>query len=263
MEGRASAFSLASVLFCIWFIMPVFSVAQKQPESFGKAIKETAVDLGVDPHFPPGTTGPHVHLYCHYFRNFVVKELDSGQKGDDWISIATNDPAHFTPCNQEHASGESVFQDWEEGYFGGVEGNLVFLVAADCFDLGCPFGVYDAFTGKKLFEDQRRLSPKGKISEIRLVDNSGNLVMHYPRVVAAECSLPLKKSECWKEILRNTGLAPQPMPNCVGYSGFNRREGRGTDDKSDPSVVSFPVEVTIPGFHTRILPGPVECWAAD
>jgi hypothetical protein len=194
-----------------------------------------------------------------------VKELDWGQEGDDRISIGPNDPAHLTPCTQKHTSGETVIpsEDQNAGYFGGVKGSFVFLDAADCFDRGCPFGLFDASTGKKLFEDQLRLSPKGRIAEISFVKRSGNLVMRYPSVVPAKCSLPQKKTECWNEILHTTGLTPQPIPKCVGYSGFNRHEGYGTDDESDPSVISFPVEVTLQDFKRRILPGSVTCWAAD
>jgi hypothetical protein len=262
MKGTTSVVRLVAVTMCGWFLASSPSAAQMQSESFDKAIKETTVDLGVSPYYE-GLSQRHGQLLCHYFQGFMVKEVDLGQKGDEWISIAANDPAHLTPCTLEHGKGEIVFQDWTEGYFGGAKGNLVFLVAADCFDRGCPFGVFDALSKKKLFEDQRGLSPKGKIAEIRFGKTGGSFFMRYPRVVAANCSLPQKKSECWRDILRSTGLAPQPIPTCSGYSGFNRSTGSGTDDKTDPSVVSFPVEVTIPDFKRRILPGYVACWAAD
>jgi hypothetical protein len=255
---KASVGLPVALILPIWAIATLPAFAQGRIESFDKAIKVTEVDLG-------SSSGPgrhHGQLRCHYFPGFVVKELDSGQKGDDWISIAPNDPSHPASCSQEHASGETVLQDWE-GYFGGVKEGLIFLDAADCSDRGCPFRVYEASTSKKLFEDQRRLSPKGKIAEIRFIRNGEHLVMRYPRVVTAECSLPQKKTVCWKQILSATGLNPQPIPNCIGYSGFIQREGYGTNDLTDPSVVSFPVEITIPGFNARILPGPAECWAAD
>jgi hypothetical protein len=264
MKGTASIARLALVSLCALPLVSVSPSARDQSDSFDKATKETVVDLGPSPYYPwPG--GRHGQLRCHYFQSFVLKEVDWGQKGDDLISIGPNDPAHLTPCTQEHADGETIIphEDGDAGYFGGVKGKFVFLVAADCFDRGCPFGVYDALTKKKLFEDQRRLSPKGQIAEIRFAKSGSNLVMSYPRVVAAECSLPLKKSQCWKQILHTTGLTPQTMPKCIGYDGFNRLEGYGTDDLRDPSVVSFPVEVTVPEFKSRILPGSVMCWAAD
>ena len=264
MERTKSVPRLIVVLLCAWPLVSVSAAAQEQSESFDKAIKETVVDLGPSPYYP-GPHPRHGQLRCHYFQSFIVKELDLGQEGDEWISITPTEAAHLISCAQKHAEGEAVIhgEDWVAGYFVGVKTNFVFLEAPDCSNSGCPFGVFEASTGKKLFEDQRRLSPKGKFAEIRFDRIGGTLVMRYPRVVAAGCSLPQKRSECWNDILHSTGLTPQPMPRCVGYNGFNRHEGYGTDDQSDPSVVSFPVEVTLPDFKRRILPGAVACWAAD
>jgi hypothetical protein len=194
-----------------------------------------------------------------------VKELDWGQEGDDWISFVTINSAHLTPCTQKHTVGEIVITggDWDAGYFGAVKENLVFLDAPDCANMGCPFGIYDPSTAKKVYEDQLRLNRNGKRTEILFLRSGGHLVMRYPRVVAAKCSLPQKKTECWKEILRTTGLAQQPIPKCFGYDGFNERTGFGTDDQSDPSVVSFQVEVSLPEFKTHNLAGPVACWAGE
>jgi len=262
MERMVSVARHVAASFCVWSLLTLSGSAQNQSESFDKPIKETVIDLGLSPYYP-AVRQNHGQLRCHYFQRFMVKELDWGQKGDDWISIASNDPAHLTPCSQEHNDDETLHREAQDEYFDAAKGNFVFLGAADCLDRGSPFRVFDVVSGKELFEDQRRLSPKGKIADISFAKSGANLVMRYPSVVAAECSLPQKKSECWKEILRSTGLGPQPMPKCIGYSGFNRSEGYGTDDQSDPSVVSFPVEVTIPEFKRRILPGPVTCWAAD
>ncbi len=261
MKGVVSIVRLAAISFCVWSIVTFTASAQQQTESFDKPIKETVVDMGPSPYYP-WINGRHGQLLCYYFQQFMVKQLDMGQKGAEWISIAPNDPAHLTPCNRKHA-GEKFRRDSQGEYIAGVKGSFVFLEAADCFDRGCPFAVFDAASGKKLFEDQRRLSPKGKIAEIHFAKSGESLVMRYPRVVAAECSLPQEKSKCWRQILTSSGLTPQPAPKCAEYNGFNQATDSGTDDLRDPSVVSFQVEVTIPGFNVRILPGPVLCWAAD
>ena len=261
------AFELWLVAFSLftWSLGSCSSAAQVQSDSFDKASKVLAVYLGPSPYYAPGPYQRHGELRCHYFPTFVVKELDWGQKGDDWISFAPNDSAHLNPCVEEHAKGEAIIpgKDGYAGYFDGVKGNFVFLRAADCLDRGCPFEVFEASTRKKLFKDWRRLSAKGEIAEIRFARIGHSLVMRYPRVVAAKCSLPLGKSGCWNKILRSTGLPPQPLPKCIGYDGFSEREVFGTSDQRDPSVISFPVEVTIPGFKQRILPGQVQCWSAD
>ena len=264
MKDKAFGIRLVVVLICAYSLLPVFSGAQNRTESFDKAIKETVVDLGPSPYYP-GKNPPHGQLRCHYFPSFVVKELDWGQKGDDWISFAPNIPSNPAPCVQDRVAGEAMMPvaDGNAGYFYGVKANLVFLSAVDCFNLGCPFGIYDPSTAKKLFEDQLRLSLKGKAAQIRFERAGQRLVMHYPRVVTTECSLPQKKTECWNKILRSTGLAQQPMPKCFGYGGFDKQTVFGTDDLSDPSVVSFQVEVTLPELKAHVPGGPVACWAAE
>jgi hypothetical protein len=261
MERTTPLARLFAVMFCVGSLVLPCSPAQRKAQSFDNAIRESVVDLGISPYYADSSKR-HGQLRCHYFPTFLVKELDWGQEGDDWISIARNDPAHLAPCNQESRPAEAFHRKGDE-YFDGVNGSYVFLGAADCFDRGCPFRVLDAASGSELFKDQTRLSPKGIIAGIQFLKRGDHLVMRYPTIFAAECSLLQKESECWNQILSSTGLKVQPAPKCIGYSGFNRKEGYGTDDLSDPSVVSFEVEVTIPGFKRQILPGPVSCWAAD
>jgi hypothetical protein len=192
MERAMPVARLVAVSVCTCSFV-LFSLAAKaQSESFDKAIKETVVDLGVPPENAGDPTAPHGKLRCHYFQSFIVKELDLGQEGDEWISITPTEGRRLTPCAQQHDKGEVVIhgEDWVAGYFVGVKKSFVFLEAPDCSNRGCPFGVFEASTGKKLFEDQRRLSPKGKFAEIRFARIGGNLVMRYPRVVAAGCSIP-------------------------------------------------------------------------
>ena len=220
-----------------------------QEESFDDPLHKTVVDLGVAPNVSPVE---HSALSCYYFKGFMVKELDLKELGDEWIAIAPDEDSSMLPCTQEHGKGEIVIQNWT-GYFAGVKGNLVFLNAEDGFNGGYPFGVFDAATGKKLFEDSREL---GKEEKLRFVSDKKGSVLRYQRIDVAECSIPLKKSECWEEIMRKSGLKSQPMPVCAGYGG--------NIDETDPSVVSYPVEVALqPGFERRLLSGPVKCWAAD
>ncbi|MGA2352149.1 MAG: hypothetical protein ABSF70_17065 [Terracidiphilus sp.] len=253
MDRKMSIVRLLAVLFCVWSPLTVAAFAQEQEESFDRATKEIVIDLGASPYYPAGPTQRHGQLRCHLFQRFMVKELDWGQKGDDWISIIPNS-TRLTPCTHEHIESEIVVPEWQGRYFSGVKGSFIFIDDSDCTDRGCLFGVFEASTRKKIFEDQRRLSAKGKIEEIHFARIGESLVMRYPRVVEADCSLPETKSECWNTILHTTGLLPQPMPKCVGYSG---------PDETDPSVVSFPVEITIPEFKMHLLPGPVACWAQD
>jgi hypothetical protein len=217
-------------------------------ESFDEPLRKMVVDLGVSEY----SAHEHSELRCYFYSSFAVKELDLKQQGDEWISIVPISASNLPSCAQEHSNNEIVIKDWS-GYFDGVKGNFVFLNADDGYNGGYPFGVFDAATGKKLFEDSREL---GKEEKLRFVADGKGLILRYQRIDVAECSIPQKKSECWEEIKRKTGLRSQPMPVCAGYGG--------NIDETDPSVVSYPVEVALlPGFNRRLLSGPVKCWAAD
>ncbi len=221
--------------------------AAPREESFDNPLRKTVVDLGAAPNVSPVE---HSALSCYFFNGFMVKELDLKELGDEWIAIVPASGSKVPPCVQEHGQGEMVIQGWT-GYYDGVKGNLVFLNAEDGFNGGYPFGVFDPATGKKLFEDSRELADR----ELHFASDEKRTALRYRRIHVAECSIPEQKDACWKQIEQKTGLSSQPMPACTGYGG--------NIDETDPSVVSYPVEVTLPGFNLRMLPGPVKCWAAD
>jgi hypothetical protein len=238
-------------------IMQVKQAPQTQPprlsrrdESFDAPLRKTVIDLGVSP-YAAGDHPAHGELACYFFKGFMVKQLDLKQKGAEWIAIAPAGDSGSPRCAREHGKGEKVIQNWA-GYFAGVKGNLIFLNGDDGFNGGYPFGVFDSATGKKLFADSRDLAGK----ELQFVRDGQRLAVRYRRVYSAECSIPGKKEACWEEIERKVGLASQPMPACVGYDS--------QVGETDPSVISYPVEVTLlPEIHRRQISGPVKCWAAQ
>jgi hypothetical protein len=209
----------------------------------------TDVDLGPSP-YSVGDHPEHSELRCRYYNGFLVKELDMKQQGDEWIAIA---PGSYvdTPCTKGHGKDEIVVKGWS-GYFAGVKGNLVFLNGDDGYNGGYPFGIFDSESFKKIYEDSRQLDD----DKFQFSGDEKHVAVRYLRVEAADCSIPEKKNECWENIELKNGLSPQPMPVCTGY--------RDLPDETDPSVVSYPVELTlIPAVSLKLLPGPVKCWAAD
>jgi len=221
-----------------------------QGEPFDEPLRKTVVDLG-----PSQNTSPDRHdkLSCYYYPRFLVKELNLNELGAEWIAIAPVDSVGNSACKKDHGKGEFTIDD-QTGYFAGVKKNLVFLNAEDDFNGGYPFGVFDSATGKKLFEDSREAG-KG-VEELKFSRGNGNLILRYQRIYVADCSIPRDKSACSAKIVSKTGLTSQSMPSCSGYGG--------NIDETDPSVVSFPVEVALtskPG--SKLLPGSVKCWAAD
>ncbi|MGA3011430.1 MAG: hypothetical protein ABSD72_14320 [Terracidiphilus sp.] len=229
------------------------SQAAPQEGSFDEPLRKVVVDLGVS-EYSAGNNPEHSEVRCNFYPGFVVKELDLKQEGDEWISIAPISASNPPPCTQENSGNEIVIkpQDWS-GYFAGVKGNFVFLNAEDGFNGGYPFGIFDASTGKKLFEDSRE---SGKEEKLRFVSDGRGLVLRYQRIDVAECSIPEKKGECWEQIMRKAGLNSQPLPVCSGYGG--------NIDETANSVVSYAVEVSLlPGFERRLLSGPIHCWPGD
>jgi len=79
----------------------------------------------------------------------MVKQIDSGQKGADVLAIVPFDD-EAPVCTQSNVH-EIAIEHY--GGFKGAKDNLVFFNAPDGTNGGLLFRVYDARTGKKLFED--------------------------------------------------------------------------------------------------------------
>lgn len=234
-------------------------LASSAPESdnFDEPLLKTVVDLGQSPYLMPGNSD-HSTLTCKYYSTFVVKELDMKEQGDEWTAIAPSTPDNRPPCVQQHGKNEFEIKDTDghnwAGYFAGVKGNLIFLDGDDGYNEGMPFGIFDALTGKKIFEDS---SEYLNGQRLHITNKDGLLIIRYRRVDAADCSLPQKMNECWEQIRKKSGLKSQQMPQCKGY------DQKGVDD-TDPSVVSYSYEVAIlPELKKTELPGEVKCWPAD
>ena len=229
----------------------------RESDDFDEPLSKIVVDLGQSPYLSKDNP-EHSTLRCMYYATLVVKELDMKEQGDEWIAIAPSKSDKRPLCVQEHGKDEFEIKDTDghgwAGYFAGVKGNLIFLDGDDGYNEGIPFGVFDAMTGKKVFEDSAEYLNNQRL---HITNNDGLLMIHYRRVDAAECSIPQKKGQCWEQIRKRADLVSQPMPQCTGY------DQRGFDD-TDPSVVSYPYEVTLlPVVRKRVLPGEVKCWAAD
>jgi hypothetical protein len=234
-------------------------VASSAPESnnFDDPLLKTVVDLGQSPYHLSQKNSEHSTLTCMYYPAFVVKELDMKEQGDEWTAVAPSTPENRPSCAEQHGKGEFEIKDTDgnnwAGYFSGVIGNLIFLDGDDGYNEGMSFGVFDALTGKKIFEDSSEFLNH---QVLHITNKHGLLVIRYRRVYAADCSISQKKNECWEQIRKKSGLKSQSMPQCVGYDRL--------DDDSDPSVVSYFYEVELlPVLKQRELPGEVKCWPAD
>jgi hypothetical protein len=125
----------------------------KLVDSFDAPLKKEIVDNGLSPYSDPRSNRRN-ELSCYFYSTFIVKQYDEGEKGSEWLAIATFEGPTLPSCTLSHGAGEKVitFPEWT-GYFIGAKGRLAFFSAEDGFNAGMPFAVYDSKTGTKVFED--------------------------------------------------------------------------------------------------------------
>jgi hypothetical protein len=253
--------ALVFVAFSLAFSQNLLSQV-KSADSFVSPLKKKIVDLGASRYYPGGNV--RVTLSCYFYPTFLVKEYDEGQKGAEWLAIVPVEKSKATECTQSHAQGEKFIAgpEWR-GYFKGVKGNLVFFNDADGTDGGMPFVVYDATTGKKIFEDSaydsRMWTKKATDSPFNRLRASkaqdGQMSLRYLRVVQADCDLHTEKLSCWEGVRKKLALKSAEMPVCSGYKGIPTRW---------ESAIAYPVEVLLfPQPVVKTIAGPVKCWPVD
>jgi hypothetical protein len=218
-------------------------------EGFDKPIRKTIIDLGSSPD-QPDFPRLHIHLSCYYYPTFMVKELDDdGNKGALRISVLHVGEAKAPRCIRALRAGERAIPNYP-GYFWGVKDKLVFVINDDGEGEGRYFVVHDSITLSKIFRDSLRFNTEPDFS--RTAHSSPS--MRYQRVFFAQCSLMKNGADCWRSVVDQTGLRNGRMPKCSGYD----------DDVADPSLVAFPVEVSLyPKPVRTVLTGPVLCFAAQ
>jgi len=244
-------------------------------DTFDKPVRRQTVDLGPSPSGPGATA----KVKCYFFPEFMVKEVDMGEVGAERLGILPVTPSSSGKCVKAADAEEKVIgSDAWSGYFMGVKKNYVFFGAADRINSSLPFAVFDAGTGKKVFED----SAKAEITFAALAD--GSFLMSYLRVVGEDCFI-LKEAGCWERMRNRYGLGNAAAPDCrKGYAASAEflAKDRCSEKKEkiacmaretplalsqmeqSPSVISYPVEVTLGAVPVvKVLAGEVRCWPAD
>jgi hypothetical protein len=144
-----------------------------------------------------------------------------------------------------------------------VKQDYVFFNAEDGFNQGYPFAVFNAATGKKIYEDSS-LVPEDGVDTLQTYEElDGKIVIRYTRVSPGDCSIPKDKTICWERLRKKNGLPPSPVPKCSRYDeSLNAINEKYLDN---PSVIGYPVEVNLSTAtpSVKIMPGPVACWGAD
>ncbi len=223
------------------------SAAAASPALFDKPARQVSTPLPADSQNP----GAKPRLSCFYYRHFVVKELDLGEKGAEQLSIIPVSDGQAAPeCRRDNAAGEWVVPPGEwSGYFRGVKGDYVFFDGEDGWNGGVGFAIFSAAQGKKIFTDAAE-----KMQAVELT--ASGLALRYTRVFRASCSLAIDAAGCWREIRRDTGLRAASPPNCAAAYERERRRIPDLAQQvlSDPTVIDYKVAVSIDGEAQKISP---------
>ena len=245
--------------------------------SFDEPVLKKTIDLG------PARYNPRTHgkVTCYFFRNFMVKELDMGEKGAERLAIVPAAKTKERTCSHLREPGEKVVNpdDWS-GYFMGVKGNLVFFSADDGWNGGMGFAVFDSKTGTKLWDDVA-------LGSLDVAETADKIItLRYTRVVDGGCIMPKDPAACWQQISTKLGLGSAAAPDCkAGYEKSAQEMAKGRcqaqNNSSDqcfakeitlarkqadeaPSVVSYAVEVVLgPEPIVKPVGGSIGCWPSD
>ena len=222
-------------------------------EGFDKPLKTTIVDFGPSPYYRP-TQHVRKKLTCYYYSTFTVKQYDEGQKGAEWLSIF---PMSQAACTRVHSKGENVLT-WN-GYFWGAKDAYVIFTAPDGEDGGVPFAVFDAKTGRQVFEDSSLLEYYQKTLQIKDVFRISGVAdqttqLNYLRVVRAGCNLKTGQADCWGKIRAKFGVTQTEIPVCSRY-----------EERDDwESAIVYPVTVLLTDSpQPKPVDGRVFCWPTD
>ena len=250
------------------------------PAGFDKPLSKRTVELG------PSTASPQnrAKVTCYWFAHFMVKEVDLGEKGASRLAIVHGNKKSVPDCSRLREKGEIAINpdDWS-GYFKGVKGNLVFFDADDGWNGGIGFAVYDAKTGKKIFEDVA-------LGDLEFSDtppktSDAETTVRYIRLVDGGCILPREEAACWDKIRQRFALT-SGAPDCkAGYetSAQALAKGRCQAQNSDNpdclakeivlarkqtgdanSVIAYPVEAVFSANPTvKPIAGDHRCWPSD
>ncbi|OWV83016.1 hypothetical protein ATY75_26820 [Rhizobium sp. N122] len=225
--------------------------ASENAAAFDKPIKVDVVALPKDELNPDAKP----KITCSRYPAFMVKVVDLGEVGAEKLALLAAD----APCERT-SERERVIADDTAGYLMGVSGGFVFFRAADGWNGGLPFVVYDAATGERLLDDSLEGDDFAAIRS-----GKGELTLDFRRVYTASCSLYLERAACAKTIAADIGLSQ--LPDCTAaYKAEIKRspDHAGEIDKL-PSVIVYPVELTYAAGDTarRALEGPRACRVPD
>ncbi|RUL96715.1 hypothetical protein [Rhizobium chutanense] len=226
--------------------------ASEKPALFDRPVKVDVVALPKDEFNPDAKP----KITCSRYPAFMVKEVDLGEVGAEKLALLAADAR----CERAGAR-ERVIEDDTAGYLMGVSGGFVFFRAADGWNGGLPFVVYDAATGERLLDD----ALEG--DDFTAIDSGkGKLTLDFRRVYTASCSLYLDAA-CAKTVAADTGLSLTQLPDCAAAykAEIKRSPDHAGEIEKLPSVIVYPVEVAYAAGDAtrRPMEGRTSCGMPD
>src|SRR5258708_39993013 len=104
-------------------------------ESFDRPVSKRVVNLGKSPHTP----GQNAKVSCYYFADFMIKEIDMGEKGADRLSITPVAKGAPPRCGKLKAKAEKVIDAGEwSGYFKADKARYIFFASDRHSNNGSP-----------------------------------------------------------------------------------------------------------------------------
>ncbi|HTO32260.1 MAG TPA: hypothetical protein VL202_13940 [Pararhizobium sp.] len=217
-------------------------VAAASADPFDRPVATETVKLPADPQNP--SAEPKVT--CNRYTDVMVKQVDLGEVGAEKLAFQATD----APCERD-GTGERVIRDDIAGYFLGVFGPYVFFQAADGWNGGLPFVVYDSGTATKLFDAAMAIDSLSAIE----ADEHG-LSLQFVRNLTTACSLYADKDDCAKRIGEETGLEIARIPDCKdAYEAEMKRTPDYAEAiKALPSVIEYPVALRWAASAVTVTP---------
>ncbi|RFB94948.1 hypothetical protein B5K11_08175 [Rhizobium leguminosarum bv. trifolii] len=225
--------------------------ASENAAAFDKPIKVDVVTLPKDELNPDAKP----KITCSRYPTFMVKEVDLGEVGAEKLALLAAD----APCERT-SERERVIAGDTAGYLMGVSGGFVFFRAADGWNGGLPFVVYDAATGERLLDDSLEGDDFAAIRS-----GTGELTLDFRRVYTASCSLYLERAACAKTIAADIGLSQLPDCTAAYKAEIKRSPDHAGEVEKLPSVIVYPAELAYAAGDTsrRALEGPTACRVPD
>jgi len=204
-------------------------------------------------------------LTCFYYAGFMVKQIDSHEKGAEQLAIAQLASNREPPCEENPTEGEKIinWRNWS-GWFKGAKGDYLFFEDDDGRNGGLGFAIFNP-AGKKIFEDSTGGDDIGTAIYVDQLDQR-KIVLYYRRVYLAPCSLFADEKACWEQIAQQTGLS-EPIPDCkTAYEEEQRTTpGYAKAIKTLRSIIDYNVEVVIEPSNSKMSPlsAGKSCWLED